>query len=58
VPVFSIAKTVADCFKYGNKIGLAVALEAFRELGIGVSSRLDMNALISVCAVYDKRYIA
>jgi predicted transcriptional regulator of viral defense system len=31
VPVFSLAKTVADCFKYRNKIGLDVALEALRE---------------------------
>jgi len=29
--VFSIAKTVADCFKYRNKIGLDVAIEALRE---------------------------
>jgi predicted transcriptional regulator of viral defense system len=29
--VFSVAKTVVDCFKYRNKIGLAVALEALRE---------------------------
>jgi predicted transcriptional regulator of viral defense system len=28
VPVFNPAKTVADCFKYRNKIGLDVALEA------------------------------
>ncbi|MBM3123136.1 MAG: transcriptional regulator, partial [Chloroflexi bacterium] len=25
------AKTVADCFKYRNKIGIDVALEALRE---------------------------
>jgi predicted transcriptional regulator of viral defense system len=31
VPVFCLAKTVADCFKYRNKIGLDVALEALRE---------------------------
>ena len=31
VPVYSLAKTVADCFKYRNKIGLDVALEALRE---------------------------
>jgi len=31
VHIFSIAKTVADCFKYRNKIGLEVALEALRE---------------------------
>jgi len=29
--IFSPAKTVADCFKYRNKIGLDVALEALRE---------------------------
>jgi predicted transcriptional regulator of viral defense system len=29
--IFSVAKTVADCFKYRNKIGLDVALEALRE---------------------------
>lgn len=31
VPVFCAAKTVADCFKYRNKIGLDVALEALHE---------------------------
>lgn len=31
VPVYSVAKTVADCFKYRNKVGLDVALEALRE---------------------------
>lgn len=31
VPVFSAAKTIADCFKYRNKIGINVALEALRE---------------------------
>jgi predicted transcriptional regulator of viral defense system len=31
VRIYSPAKTVADCFKYRNKIGLDVALEALRE---------------------------
>jgi len=31
VKVYSPAKTVADCFKYRNKIGLDVAIEALRE---------------------------
>ncbi len=31
VRVTSVAKTVADCFKYRHKIGLDVALEALRE---------------------------
>ena len=29
--VYTPAKTVADCFKYRNKIGLDVALEALRD---------------------------
>lgn len=31
VKVYSEAKTVADCFKYRNKIGLDVALDALRD---------------------------
>ena len=31
VRVYSVAKTIADTFKYRNKIGLEVALEALRE---------------------------
>ncbi|MCP4164687.1 MAG: transcriptional regulator [Chloroflexi bacterium] len=31
VPIYAPAKTVADCFKYRNKIGLDVALEALRD---------------------------
>ena len=31
IRVYNVAKTVADCFKYRNKIGLDVALEALRD---------------------------
>ena len=31
VRLYGPAKTVADCFKYRNKIGLDVALEALRD---------------------------
>jgi predicted transcriptional regulator of viral defense system len=31
VRVYGVAKTVADCFKYRNKIGTDVAVEALRE---------------------------
>jgi predicted transcriptional regulator of viral defense system len=31
IRVTSVAKTVADCFKFRNKIGTDVALEALRE---------------------------
>lgn len=32
VPITAPAKTVADCFKYRNKIGVDVAVEALRDL--------------------------
>ena len=41
VRVYSPAKTVADCFKYRNKVGLDVALEALRE------ARRERRATIS-----------
>jgi predicted transcriptional regulator of viral defense system len=31
VQVYSAAKTVADCFKFRNKIGLDVAIEALKD---------------------------
>lgn len=52
IRVFSVAKTVADCFKYRNKIGLDVALEALREAWQG--KRVTMDALwryAQVCRV-------
>lgn len=41
VQVYSIAKTVADCFKFRNKIGLDVALEALREARRGKRATSD-----------------
>ncbi len=37
VRIYSAAKTVADCFKFRNKIGIDVALEALKE---GVRQKL------------------
>lgn len=52
VHITSVAKTVADCFKYRNKIGLDVALEALRDAWrdrrIGMSE-IDRSA--HVCRV-------
>jgi len=52
IKVFCPAKTVADCFKYRNKVGLDVALEALRE---GWSAQLfTMDELLryaEVCRV-------
>jgi predicted transcriptional regulator of viral defense system len=52
VHVYNPAKTVADCFKYRNKIGLDVALEALRETWR--ARRATMDALwhyAEVCRV-------
>ena len=32
IRVYSAAKTVADCFKFRNKIGLDIAIEALKDL--------------------------
>lgn len=52
VRVYSPAKTVADCFKYRNKIGLDVAIEALRE-GIREKrfTRDEFWAAAKVCRV-------
>jgi hypothetical protein len=41
VKVYNPPKTVADCFKYRNKIGLDVALEALRECWRGRRCTMD-----------------
>jgi len=49
VRIFSAAKTVADCFKYRNKIGLDVAVEALKMLH--ESRRLIPNEIMKFAAV-------
>lgn len=54
VPVFSPAKTVADCFKFRSKVGLDVAIEALRECW--QSRRCTMDELwqyAKVCRVHN-----
>ena len=52
VRIYSLAKTVADCFKYRHKIGLDVALEALREtLGNKVVAMDDLWHYAKVCRV-------
>jgi predicted transcriptional regulator of viral defense system len=41
VRVYNVAKTVADCFKYRNKVGLDVAIEALREAWRGRRATID-----------------
>ncbi len=52
VPVYSPAKTVADCFKYRNKIGLSVALEALKDARQKLDVSLDdIYRAAKVCRV-------
>lgn len=52
IRVYSAAKTVADCFKFRNKIGMEVALEALRD---GMRRKLfpvsDLMAAAKACRV-------
>ena len=52
IRVFNPAKTVADCFKFRNKVGLDVAIEALRE---GLTKRIvnidDLWTAAKVCRV-------
>ena len=41
VRIYSAAKTIADCFKFRNKIGLDVAIEALRDYRQNKRSSLD-----------------
>ncbi len=49
IKVYSPAKTVADCFKNRNKIGIDVAIEALREAWR--SKKITMDELVEACKV-------
>jgi predicted transcriptional regulator of viral defense system len=50
--VFNPAKTVADCFKFRNKIGLDVAIEALKEARrLRKASMDELWAAAKVCRV-------
>jgi predicted transcriptional regulator of viral defense system len=50
--VYTAAKTVADCFKFRNKIGMDTALEAFRECRrLKKASMDELWAAAKVCRV-------
>ena len=52
VQIYSPAKTIADCFKFRNKIGLDVAIEALRIcLGKRVASVRDIQHFAEICRV-------
>jgi len=50
IRIYSAAKTVVDCFKYRNKIGLDIAVEAlrrFRELKKKADFRIGIGAAVT-----------
>jgi hypothetical protein len=50
--IYTPAKTVADCFKFRNKIGMDVALEALRESRrLRKASMDELWAAAKVCRV-------
>lgn len=52
VRVYNVAKTIADCFKYRNKIGLDVALEALREAWRARRFTMDqLDRYAAICRV-------
>jgi len=52
VRAYSVAKTVADCFKFRNKVGIDVALEALKECRrLRRASMDDLWAAAKVCRV-------
>ena len=52
IRVYNVPKTIADCFKYRNKIGLDVALEALREAWSSRRTTMDdLWQYASICRV-------
>lgn len=49
VKIYSPAKTVADCFKFRNKVGLDLAIEALRE--VWISRKATMNELVEAAKI-------
>ena len=49
VKIYSPAKTVADCFKFRNKVGLDVAIEALREAWH--SRKVTMDELVEAAGI-------
>ena len=51
VRVYSAEKTLADCFKYRNKVGMDVVLEAIRTYGRGGTALQQVLEYAKLCRV-------
>jgi hypothetical protein len=53
VKVYSVAKTVADLFRFRNKVGLDIAMEALREaIRTKKASRDEIRTMAQLRGVY------
>jgi len=48
ISIYNREKTIADCFKYRNKIGLDIALEAFKE---GIDQDCDIELIMEYARI-------
>lgn len=54
VRIYSVEKTIADCFKYRNKLGLDMALEALKLWRKSKNARIDkLMEYANICRVYN-----
>lgn len=51
VHIYCAAKTVADCFKYRNKVGIDVAVEALRDFTRRYRGNQDLARFARICRV-------
>lgn len=52
VRIYSLPKTLADCFKYRNKLGMEIALEALKDAWNGRRVRMsELDVYARVCRV-------
>lgn len=52
IRVYSPSKTVADCFKFRNKVGTDIAIEALRDvLRAGMASADELLRYAEICRV-------
>ncbi len=60
VRIFALEKTIADCFKFRNKVGLDVAVEAlrdYRKRGISTSQHYCITPASTVWSEVIKPYL-
>ena len=54
VKIYSAGKTIADCFKYRNKLGLDVVLEALKLWRKNKNARIDkLMKYANICRVHN-----